>query len=114
MISKIFSLIRKLLSSAERDRIEDKFIRIDNSLDHFDERLDHIERKQAAQDEKLSAIHEVTLANNEALEQKLNASKVSAEVVRQIVDLRVDGVHESIRHLQSLIEKVIRRDCNLN
>jgi len=113
MISKIFSLLRKLLSSAERDRLEEKIDHLDEKLDRFDERLDRVEQSQAEKSAQLREIHQVTLANHEALEQKLNASKVTTEVVRQIVDARIESFQESIKYLQALIEQVLRRDCNL-
>jgi hypothetical protein len=113
MLSKFLRVFQRLITSAERDRIEDKFDRFDEKLDHFDERLDRVEKSQAEKNERLTAIYEITLANNEALEEKLNSSKVSAEMVRQIVDARIEGFQTSIKYLQSLIEQVLRRDCNL-
>lgn len=113
LISKAFGLFRRAMASAERDRFEDRFQTIDKKLDHCDERLDNVEINQAAQNEKLSAIHQVTLANNEALEQKLNLSTVNAEMVRQIVDARMTAFQDSLQGIKGLIEQVIRRDCNL-
>lgn len=113
MIDKIFNVVRKWIARAERDRLDDKFQKIDEKLDHFDERLDELERNQAEKGERLKAIHEITLANNEALEQRLNLSVVSADMVRQIVDARINGFQDSIKYLQTLIEQIIRRDCNL-
>jgi hypothetical protein len=123
MLDKIFKAVRHLLASAERDRLEAKFEKIntrfsdlegefDNRFTGVDSRLDEVEKHQAAQNEKLNAIHQVTLANNEALEQRLNLSVVSSDMVRQIVDARIDGFQSSMKNIQSLIEQLIRRDCN--
>lgn len=114
MLSKLFNLFRKLLVSAERDRLEEKIDHLDEKLDRFDERLDRVEQSQAEKSAQLREIHQVTLANHEALEQKLNASKVTTEVVRQIVDARIESFQESIKYLQALIEQVLKRDCNLS
>ncbi|MCA6563994.1 MAG: hypothetical protein IM516_01245 [Pseudanabaena sp. M158S2SP1A06QC] len=114
MFSNIFSLIRKWAASAERDRLEEKIDRLNGKLDHFDERLDRVEMLQAQKSEQLRAIHEITLANHEALEQKFNASKVTTDAIRQIVDVRIESFQDSIKSLQASIEKILRRDCNLS
>jgi len=114
MFDKVFSLIRRLAASSERDRLSDKFDHLEGKIDKFDERLDRVERIQAEKNERIRAIHEISLANNEALEQKLNASTVSVEMVRQIVDARINGFQDSIKYLQTLIEQILRRDCDLS
>lgn len=114
MLDRVFKFLGKLLASAERDRIEDKVERLDTQLngkvDHLDTRIDSLERSQASQNEKLSAIHSVSLANNEALEQKLNRNSVTTEGVRQIVDARMETFQVNLKHIQTLIEKIINRD----
>ena len=112
MLDRVFKVFTKLLASAERDRLDDKFLRLDEKVDHLDTRIDSLERSQSAQSEKLSAIHSVTLANNEALEQKLNRNAVTTEGVRQIVDARMETFQMSLKQIQSLIEQVIKRDCS--
>lgn len=112
MISRILSIFHKWLASAERDRMDSKFEKIYETLGGFDDRLDRIESKQSGQEEKVSAIYQVTLANNEALEQKLNRSTVSAEVVREIVDVRINSFQDSLKRLESLMNQLVRRDCN--
>jgi DNA repair exonuclease SbcCD ATPase subunit len=112
MLDKVFGLVKRWAASSERDRLEDKIDHLEEKIDRFDERLDGIEKIQAEKNAKIAAIHEISLANNEALEQKLNASSVSVEMVRQIVDARINGFQDSIKYLQSLIEQVLRRDCN--
>ena len=110
MLDKIFKVCRKFLASIENDRIDSKFDRLDTKVDNLDSRIDGLERSQAAQTEKLSAIHSVSLANNEALEQKLNRNSVTTEGVRQIVDARLETFQLSLKQIQSLIEQVIKRD----
>jgi hypothetical protein len=112
MIKSIVKVLQRWVAIAERDRLDEKFLRLDEKLDHLDERTDSLERSQAAQSEKLSAIHSVTLANNEALEQKLNRNSVTTEGVRQIVDARMETFQLSLKQIQLLIEQVIKRDCN--
>jgi hypothetical protein len=110
MLDKIFKLIQRWAASSERDRLDDKFLRLDSKVDHLDGRIDKLEMSQAAQSEKLSAIHSVTLANNEALEQKLNRNSVTTEGVRQIVDARMETFQVNLKHIQTLIEKIVNRD----
>lgn len=112
MISKIVIFIKNIVSSAERDRMQDKFDRVNEKFDHFDDRLDTLETSQAMQNEKLSSIHQITLANNEALEQKLNRSTVTAQSVREIVDIRIEAFQETLRRLESLISQLLSRDGN--
>jgi uncharacterized protein YigA (DUF484 family) len=113
MIDRIFSAIRKILSSVERDLVDVKFERFNKKIDHLDSRIDNLETSQAAQNEKLSAIHSISLANNEALEQKLNRATVTSDSVRQIVDARIEGFQASIKYIQGLVEQILKRDCNL-
>lgn len=114
MFDKVFGLVRRLAASFERDRLDEKFDLLEGKIDKFDERLDRVEQIQAEKNERIRAIHQISLANNEALEQKLNASTVSVEMVRQIVDARINGFQDSIKYLQTLIEQILRRDCNLS
>lgn len=114
MIDKIWGLAKRFAASSERDRLEDKIDHLEGKIDKFDERLDRVEKIQVEKNAKIAAIHEISLANNEALEQKLNASSVSVEMVRQIVDARINGFQDSIKYLQTLIEQVLKRDCNLS
>jgi len=109
MISKLIIFVRNIVSSAERDRLQEKFEKVHEKFDHFDKRLDALEVSQALQNEKLSSIKEISLANNEALEQKLNRSAVTAQSVREIVDFRIEAFQESLRRLEVLISELLRR-----
>lgn len=111
MLDRIFKIFRRMLASAENDRIDGKFDRLDVKVDHLDVRIDSLERSQAAQNEKLSAIHSVSLANNEALEQKLNRNVVTTDSVRQIVDARMECFQSSLKHIQGLIEKILSQSA---
>jgi hypothetical protein len=106
MIDKILKALRRWVASAERDRIDEKIGKLDS-------RIDSLESSQAAQTEKLSAIHSISLANNEALEQKLNRATVTSDSVRQIVDARIEGFQASMKYIQGLVEQILKRDCNL-
>lgn len=108
MISKLIIFVRNIVSSAERDRMQEKFERVNDKFDHLDDRIDSLETSQALQNEKLSSIHQVTLANNEVLEQKLNRNSVSSQSVREIVDLRIEAFQDSLKRLEILITQVLR------
>ena len=108
MISKLIIFVRNIVSRAERDRMEERFEKVNEKFDHFDDRIDDLETSQALQNEKLSSIHQVTLANNEALEQKLNRNTVTNQSVREIVDIRIEAFQESLRRLEALITQVLR------
>ncbi len=112
MLDKFVNLLRRWAASSERDRTDNKFDRLDGKVDHLDERIDGLERSQAEQTAKLSAIHAVSLANNEALEQKLNRATVTADSVRQIVDARMEGFQASMKYIQGLIEQIAKRDSS--
>lgn len=112
MFSKLIIFLKNIISSAERDRMQEKFEKVNDKFDHFDDRLDTLERSQSMQNEKLSSIHQITLANNEALEQKLNRTTVTAQSVREIVDIRINSFQESLRRLEALISQLLRRDGN--
>jgi uncharacterized coiled-coil DUF342 family protein len=113
MLSKFFSLLRKLILSAERDRLEDRFDEISEKFEEFDERIDELKIGQSEIKAEIKASNEIHLANLEAMEQKMNRNTTTAESVRQIVDARLSGFQESMRVVQGLIEQVIKRDCNL-
>lgn len=108
MLDKILKVFRKMLASAENDRIDNKFDRLDVKVDHLDTRIDSLERSQAAQNEKLSSIHSISLANNEALEQKLNRNTVTTDSVRQIVDARMETFQASIKRVEELVTQALR------
>jgi hypothetical protein len=124
MLKPIFNVLQRWIASSERDRLETKFEKIntrfsdlenelDNKFTGVDERLDQVEKHQAAQNEKLTAIHLVTLANNEALGERVNSSSVTTEMVRQIVEARIDGFQESIKYMQGLLEQVLKRNYSV-
>ncbi len=112
MLARIFSTIRKILASAERDRMAEKFDRVDDNFSDLDLRIDRLELGQAEIKGDLKAIREVTFANNETLESKINRSTVTSESVRQIVDARIDGFQEGLKRLEALLNQIIRRECN--
>lgn len=112
MLDKLFNIFRKIISSAERDRYDSKFNRLDSKVDHLDQRMDGLEISQAEQNEKLSAIHQITLANNEALEQKINFNNASSQNAKDIAEIRFASFSESFRRLEALVTQVIRRDCD--
>ena len=112
MFNKFARFVSRWISSAERDRMEEKFEKVNEKFDHFDDRLDDLETSQALQNEKLSSIHQITLANNEALEQKLNRSAVTNQSIRDIVDVRIESFQESLKRLEILISQYLRRDSN--
>ncbi|WP_156341306.1 hypothetical protein [Pseudanabaena sp. 'Roaring Creek'] len=99
-------MIRKAFTKVESDRIHAK-------LDRVDERIDHIEVVQAEQNSKLNSIHEVSLANLEAVEQKLN--RVSAQVTnsnesaKEVSNVRFESMQKSFEHLEKLVLEVLKK-----
>lgn len=102
MLSRILNVFHKWLASAERDRIEQKFQKIDNDLSHVDTRIDGLEMGQSEIKSQLKSIHEVGLANLEALEEKLNSNKVSNEVTREMFTDRFEYMKKSFERLETL------------
>jgi len=94
--------------------MEEKFEKVHEKFDHFDDRLDALESSQELQNEKLSSIRDITLANNEALEQKLNRSAVTAQSVREIVDIRIEGFQETLKRLEEIMSQLLRRSDRSN
>jgi hypothetical protein len=113
MFPRLFSAFRKFIISVERDRFDGKFELVEKKFDHFDQRIDDLEKNQVEQRERLISIHQVTLANNEVLEEKLNRQTVTTEGVRQIVDARIENFQLSLKTIQGLIEQVLKRDCGI-
>jgi hypothetical protein len=109
MFSRIFKIFQRLISSAERDRLDQKF---DKGFSDLDDRIDRLEVGQAEMKGDLKAIRESTFVNNELLESKINRSTVTSESVRQIVDARIDGFQEGLKRVEELLNKIIRRNCN--
>lgn len=102
MIDKIFRILRRWAASAERDRIDAKF-------DHLDERIDQIEQSNAEIRARIHSMHEIHLANNEALEQKLNASKSGQQQILSIMDLRFSYSEAALSEIKALLTK--DQDC---
>jgi uncharacterized coiled-coil protein SlyX len=103
MFRELLKFFQKIAASS----MDDKFNKVSQKFDHFDDRMDALEISQATQTEKLASIHEITLANNEALEQKYNRSIVTVEMVREIVDARINGFQESLKRLEGLITQLL-------
>jgi transcriptional regulator NrdR family protein len=105
MIDKIFIFIRKAFSKVESDRIYTK-------LDRVDERIDRIEVIQEAQNGKLNSIHEISLANLEAVEQKIN--RIGAQVAdgyesaKEVTGVKFDAMQKSFEHLERLVLEVLK------
>lgn len=114
MLEKFVNGLKRWAISAERDRLEEKFEKVHEKFDHFDDRLDALESSQELQNEKLSSIRDITLANNEALEQKLNRSAVTAQSVREIVDIRIQGFQETLKRLEEIMSQLLRRSDRSN
>lgn len=112
MFELVFRSFKNLLKAAQSDSYDAKFNRLDSKVDHLDQRMDGLAISQAEQNEKLSAIHQVTLANNEALEQKINFNKASSQNAKDIADIRFAAFSESFKRLEALVTQVIRRDCD--
>ena len=117
MFDRLLNILRKALITAESNAIDNKFEKFDNKfekfdnkMERFDERMDSIERSQAEQNQKLSAINEVCLANNEALEQKLNSNKATSEAIRTVMDVQNKSFNDTLKRLETLVLQAIRRE----
>jgi hypothetical protein len=109
MLKPFLSLIKGLVFAAKSDRIEIKFDRIDDKLDHLDARIDEIDKSQSNQTSKLTSLHEISQANNGALEQKLNAVKSSTDAGLSIVNSKFSSIHEAFSRLERLVIEVITK-----
>lgn len=96
MLEKIFTHISKFFTQGERDRIYRKF-------DHFDERMDRLEQSNAEIRTRLDSMNEVSFANNEALEQKLNAAKSGQQQILSIMDLRFSYAEDALKEIKALL-----------
>lgn len=88
------SIIRNAVYSAERDRIGDKF-------DHFDSRLDVLERDVAVVKQQTQSLHEISTANLEAIEQKVNATNSSMQALDLIVKHHLSYMDKALESIQS-------------
>jgi len=102
MIDKLISVIRRMIATSERDRIEEKLTR-------FDERLDSLESTDQQIYTRLDAIHQVNLANNESLEQKMNASRANQEMLKEVINVKFEYMAKAFEDVKSLIRGTCER-----
>ncbi len=102
MIDKLISIIRRMIATSERDRIEEKLTR-------FDERLDSLESTDQQIYTRLDAIHQVNLANNESLEQKMNASRANQEMLKEVINVKFEYMAKAFEDVKSLIRGTCER-----
>jgi len=102
MIDKLISVIRRMIATSERDRIEEK-------LSRFDERLDSLESTDQQIYTRLDAIHQVNLANNESLEQKMNASRANQEMLKEVINVKFEYMAKAFEDVKSLIRGTCER-----
>jgi len=102
MIDKLISVIRRMIATSERDRIEEKLTR-------FDERLDSLESTDQQIYTRLDAIHQVNLANNESLEQKMNASRANQEMLKEVINVKFEYMAKAFEDIKSLIRGTCER-----
>lgn len=79
------------------DRLDDKLDRLDIKLEHLDKRQDKTELEVASIATSISSINEVSLANNETLEAKLNSSRANQESIKELMSLRFMQLEELIK-----------------
>jgi hypothetical protein len=91
------ALVRKAVYSAERDRISDKF-------DHLDSRLDVLERDVAVVKHQTQSLHEVSTANLEAIEQKVNATNASMQALDLIVKHHLAYMGKVLQSIQDTLK----------
>jgi hypothetical protein len=98
----ISSLVRNAIYSAERDRIGEKF-------GHFDSRLDVLERDNAVVKEQIQSLHEVSTANLEAIEQKVNATNSTVQALDLIVKHHLAYLDTNLTELKNTMKSCLRQ-----
>jgi hypothetical protein len=97
----IFSIAKGALLAAERDKIQEKF-------DRFDERLDLLERNDAVKLEMIRSSNDCTLANLEAVEQKINAANSAIGALDLIVKHHFSYIDDSLKSLKEMMKSLAR------
>ena len=101
MIGKIIIFVSRAFGNVNSDRLDRKLERTDVKLDMLDVRMDGLEKTQAQQISQLREIHNIALANNEALEEKLNR-------IGTVAETRFDEVNRSFLHFEKLVIEIFK------
>ena len=102
MIKSIVKVLQRWVSSAERDRISEKF-------DNMDTRIDRLELGQTEMKSDIKSIHEVGLANLELLEQKINNGKTGLEMLKDYMKDKFEDSNKTLNRLEGLITETFRQ-----
>lgn len=103
VIDRIFKIFQRLISSAERDRMAEKFDHVDDNFSAMDARIDRLEIGQTEMKSEMKSIHEVGLANLELLEQKINNGKSGLEMLKEYMKDKFDTSTKTMEKLEALI-----------
>lgn len=99
LLDPVLKITGKLLGSVTSERLQKK-------LDHFDERLDKLEVDNAVLKESVRALHQVSVANLEAVEQKVNATNTSIQSLDLIVKHHLSYIDEALKRVMETIKGV--------
>lgn len=103
MFDRLFNVLRKIVASAERDRMAEKFDHVDDNFSAMDARIDRLEIGQSEMKSEMKSIHEVGLANLELLEQKINNGKSGLEMLKEYMKDKFDASTKTLEKLEALI-----------
>lgn len=101
MIDKIIIFVSRAFGNVNSDRFDRKLERTDIKLDLLDIRMDNLEKSQIQQISQLKEIYNISLANNEALEEKLNR-------IGTISETRFNEVNRSFLHFEKLVIEAVK------
>ena len=91
IIRRCIAFISRIATQRDRDKLDNKF-------EKLDERLDKTELKVEGIASSIKAMHELNLANNEVLETKLNSTRAGQESIKELMSLRFMQLEELIKY----------------
>lgn len=100
LLEPVLRVAGKLLGSVTSERLQRK-------LDHFDERLDVLERDGAVMREQIKSLHEISVANLEAVEQKVNATNVSIQALDLIVKHHLSYMDNALERITQTVKDLV-------
>ncbi len=103
MLDRLFNVFSKIIASAERDRLDQKFDHVEDNFLAMDDRIDRLEIGQAEMKAEMKSIHQVGLANLELLEQKINNGKTGLELLKEYMKDKFEYTNKSLEHMETLI-----------
>jgi hypothetical protein len=91
------SVVKSLLYAGERRRTDKEFR-------HIDERIDKLELHAVEASEQIKSLKEVTLANLEVIEQKVNGNSAIVQSIDLIAKAQFSYLEKSLGEMKSYIQ----------